>query len=166
VTRHAVILFLLLIVPAHAQPAANAGFDPGLVTNVYSVALAFMAPRILEPVPVPELTVWGLRGLTALDPNLLASESDGRLLLTAGQHVVAEQPVPSGTAPAAWAAAAVRLSEAAAAVSPAVRKVGSQGIWIRIRATSRRTRPPKTAPPATASPASASPWRSVAVTSW
>ena len=29
------------------------------------------------PVPVPTLTVWGLRGLTALDPNLLATERDG-----------------------------------------------------------------------------------------
>ena len=29
-----------------------------------------MAPRTLEPVPVSQLTIWGLHGLTALDPDL------------------------------------------------------------------------------------------------
>jgi len=128
VTRRAVLLLLLLIVPVHAQPLASPGFDPVLVTDVYSVALAFMEPRILEPVAVPLLTVWGLRGLTALDPNLLATQSGNKLVLMAGQRVVAEQLAPAGTAPAAWAAAAVRLSEAAAAASYAVRKAGTQGI--------------------------------------
>ena len=80
---------LLLIVPVHAQPAGNAGFDPAMVANVYTVALAFMEPRTLDPVPVPVLTIWGLRGLTALDPNLLATESGGKLVLTEGQHLLA-----------------------------------------------------------------------------
>ena len=127
-TRHAVLLLLLLIVPVHAQPIANPGFDPALVANVYSVALAFMEPRILEPVPVPVLTVWGMRGLTALDPNLLATQIDGKLVLTAGQRVVAEEAIPAGNSPAAWAVAAVRLSEAAAAVSVAVREAGTQAV--------------------------------------
>ena len=127
-TSRTVLLFLLLIVPVHGQPVATPGFDPVLVADVYSVALAFMAPRTLDPVPVPLLAVWGLRGLTALDSNLLATQSGDKLVLTAGQRVVAEQLVPTGTAPAAWAAAAVRLSEAAAAASPAVQKAGTQGI--------------------------------------
>ena len=127
-TRRAVLLIVLLTVPVHAHPAGNPGFDPAMVANVYSVALAFMEPRILDPVPVPVLTLWGLRGLTALDPNLLATESGGKLLLTEGQLLVAAEPVPANIAPASWAAAAVRLSEAAAIVSPAVREAGTQGI--------------------------------------
>ena len=88
-----------------------------------------MEPRILDPVPVPVLTLWGLRGLTALDPNLLATESaTGSSLLTEGQLLVAAEPVPANIAPAAWAAAAVQLSEAAAIASPAVREAGTQGI--------------------------------------
>ena len=108
VNRLAVLLLLLLIVPVHAQPVANGGFDPGLVANVYSVALAFMEPRILDPVPVPTLTVWGLRGLTALDPNLTAGQRDGKLVLYGRDGVLTEQPVPAGDTPEAWAAAAVR----------------------------------------------------------
>ncbi|HUN41089.1 MAG TPA: S41 family peptidase [Acetobacteraceae bacterium] len=127
-TRLAVLLILLLIVPVHAQPIANPGFDPALVGDVYSVALAFMEPRILEPVPVPVLTVWGLRGLTALDPDLLATRIGDKLVLLAGQRVVAEEATPKGDRPADWAAAAVRLSETAADVSDAVRKAGTQAI--------------------------------------
>ena len=57
------------------SPLPSAGFDPHLVTNVYATALAFMAPRTLEPVPVSQLTLWGLHGLTALDPDLVADVS-------------------------------------------------------------------------------------------
>jgi len=128
VNRLTVLLLLLLIVRAHAQPVASGGFDPGMVANVYTVALAFMEPRTLEQVPVPTLTVWGLRGLTALDPNLTAEQRAGKLVLSGRNGVLAEQPVPAGVAPEAWAAAAVRLSEAAAGASAAVRRAGTQGI--------------------------------------
>lgn len=126
--RLTVLLLLLLIVPAHAQPAANGGFDPALVANVYSVALAFMQPRTLDPVPVPTLAVWGLRGLTALDPNLTAEQRDGMLVLSGRNGVLVEQPVPPGAAPDAWAAAAVRLSEAAFIASAPVQRAGTRGI--------------------------------------
>jgi len=128
VNRLSVLLLLLLIVPAHAQPIANGGFDPGLVANVYTVALAFMQPRTLDPVPVPTLAVWGLRGLTALDPNLTAEQHDGNLVLSARDHVLAEQPMPAGETPEAWAVAAVRLSEVAVAASGAVRRAGTPGV--------------------------------------
>jgi carboxyl-terminal processing protease len=128
VNRLTVLLFLLLIVPAHAQPVANGGFDPGLVANVYTVALAFMEPRTLDHVPVPTLTVWGLRGLTALDPNLTAEQRNGKLVLSARDHVLAEQSVPAGETPDAWAAAAVRMSEMAIGASAAVRRAGTDGI--------------------------------------
>jgi carboxyl-terminal processing protease len=128
VNRLPVLLLLLLIVRAHAQPVANGGFDPELVANVYSVALVFMEPRILDPVPVPTLTVWGLRGLTALDPSLTAEQRGGKLVLSGHDGVLAELPAPAGEAAADWAAAAVRLSEVAVGASAAVRRAGTQGI--------------------------------------
>jgi carboxyl-terminal processing protease len=126
VTRRAVLLLLLFIVPANAQPAG--GFDPALITNVYAAALAFMAPRTLDPVPVGTLTVWGLRGLTALDPSLTAELRDGNLVLAAGDRVVLTEVPPAGQQPAAWAAAVVRLYASAMAVSPAIRRAGTQAI--------------------------------------
>jgi len=46
VIRIGALLLLLLIAPAHAQPVVAIGsFDPVLLANVYTTALAFMAPR-------------------------------------------------------------------------------------------------------------------------
>lgn len=126
-SRRWILLVLVFVVRAHAQPAADA-FNPALITSVYTTALAFMAPRTLDPVPVGTLTVWGLRGLTALDPSLTAELRGGRLLLFAGERVMLAEPVPAGQQPGAWAASAVRMYAMAVAVSPAVRRAGTQGL--------------------------------------
>src|SRR6516162_3611786 len=59
VIRAGVLFVLLLIIPAHAQTVAvPPGFDAHLITSVYATALAFMAPRTLQPVAVSQLTLW------------------------------------------------------------------------------------------------------------
>ena len=127
--RIGALLFMLLIAPAHAQPVAAAGgFDPHLVTNVYATALAFMAPRTLEPVPVSQLTIWGLHGLTALDPDLNAGLSGGQLHLAAKDHILLTQPPPADNDVDGWAAAAARMASVAVAVSVPVRRAGTQGV--------------------------------------
>jgi len=133
VTRIATLLLLLWMVPAHADPASRGvpptpKFDAPLITAVYSVALRFMEPRTLEAVPVPQLTLWGLRGLTALDPDLTTDQLEGKLRLIAAGRVVFSEAPPAQPTPALWAAAAVRLSGSAVTVSAAVRDAGSQGV--------------------------------------
>jgi len=129
VIRFGALLLLLLIAPAHAQPiAVVGGFDPHLVTNVYATALAFMTPRTLEPVAVSQLTIWGLHGLTALDPDLNAELRDGKLRLTAKDRVLAQRPPPPENDINGWAAAATELATAAVAGSAPVRRAGTQGI--------------------------------------
>lgn len=125
--RSASLLLLLLIAPAHAQPAA-VGFDPQLVTGVYSTALAFMAPRTLQSVAISELTLWGLDGLTALDPNLNADMQSGKLRLTARNRVLSELQPPPETSINGWASAAAELAALAAANSGPVRRAGTQGV--------------------------------------
>lgn len=130
-TRIGALLLLLLIPQAHAgqvHKSAAPKFDAKMITAVYATALGFMEPRTLEPVPVPELTVWGLRGLTAIDPDLTTDEYRGKLrLLDAGQEVFSTAP-PAHPTPMLWAATAVRLSGAAFRVSAAVRQAGTSGI--------------------------------------
>jgi carboxyl-terminal processing protease len=127
VTRIGALLLLLLIVPAHAQPGA-AGFDPHLVTNVYATALAFMAPRTLEPVAVSQLTLWGLHGLTALDPELTADQRDGKLRLAAKDRVLMLRPPPPESDVNGWASAAADLAAAAVTASAPARRAGTQGV--------------------------------------
>jgi carboxyl-terminal processing protease len=129
VIRIGALFILLLIAPAHAQTVAvPPGFDPHLITDVYATALAFMAPRTLEPVAVSQLTIWGLRGLTALDPDLMAELSDGRLSLTLRDRELVTVPLPAEGDVNGWAGIATQLAVAAAGTSVPVRRAGTQGV--------------------------------------
>jgi carboxyl-terminal processing protease len=129
VIRAGVIFVLLLILPAHAQNVAiPPGFDPHLMTDVYATALAFMAPRTLEPVAVSQLTIWGLGGLTALDPELGTELRDGRLRLNARDRELAALPPPAEGDAKGWADIAAQLALVAAGASVPVRRAGTQGV--------------------------------------
>ena len=120
------LLLFVLVHAAQAQPVA--GFDPQRVTSVYAEALAFMAPRILEPVPVSQLAIWGLRGLTALDPALVTVVADGRLRLSSQSRTLFETTVPKDDTPVAWANTAAAMAGAAYALSGAIRRADNEGI--------------------------------------
>jgi carboxyl-terminal processing protease len=128
VIRISVLLVLFVIGRAHADTLTTGGFDPVRLTAVYSDALTFIAPRILDPVPVPQLTVWGLQGLSALDPNLRVEVKDARLQLVRQDQVVLDVLAPKDAEPASWAKAAVALTAASYTVSASVRHAGTQGV--------------------------------------
>ena len=111
--RIGALLLLLLIAPG-ARPARpyRRRLQSALVTSVYATALSFMAPRTLEPVPVSQLTVWGLHGLTALDPDLNMELRDGQLLLAAKGRVLTRGRRPPATTSQGWATAAAELASA------------------------------------------------------
>ena len=125
--RISALLVLILVGRAQAQPPGGGPYDPQRVTAVYAEALAFMAPRILDPVPISQLTVWGLRGLTALDPALSAGMVDGRLQLGTQTRILFEMPAPKDETPFAWASAAAVMAGAGVGVSAPVRRAGTQG---------------------------------------
>jgi carboxyl-terminal processing protease len=127
VIRVAFLLMLLCAPDARAQ-GVGGGFDPHRMTAVYAEALAFMVPRILDPVPVPQLAAWGLRGLTALDPSISAYPQDGRIVLVGQAQKLFEAPAPADDSPEAWATIATVVAGAGYNLSPAIRRAGTQGI--------------------------------------
>lgn len=126
--RFGTLLLLLLAAPAFAETGTPAAFNAPIATAVYSTALAFMAPRTLDAVPVSQLTVWGLHGLTALDPDLAVEARDGVLRLSLPGRALASTPAPKTEDPAAWAAAAARLSTAGWAASARLQRAGTTGV--------------------------------------
>jgi carboxyl-terminal processing protease len=128
VSRFRVLLLLFIVARAHAETLPHGGLDVARITSVYSDALTFIAPRILEPIPVPQLTVWGLEGLTALDPNLLIVAKDKRVRLLYGDRTMLDVPLPTDVAPASWARTAAAFTAASFPVSAPVRRAGTQGI--------------------------------------
>ena len=121
------LLVLLATAPARAQPGSRR-FDTGLAASVYAAALGFIAPRALDAVTVPGLTLWGLHGLTALDPELITDRLQGAVRLLADGRVLARVAAPAGDAPGAWAGVAAQLSAVAWTASPTLRRAGTEAI--------------------------------------
>lgn len=127
----AVLLLLACTGTAAAQPGpsvADSNFSQPLATAVFTSALGFIAPRTLDPVTVPQLTIWGLRGLTALDPALIPELREDSIRLSASDHLVFNGPIPGDQSPEAWGELAATIAQAAAAQSDAVRQAGTRGV--------------------------------------
>ncbi len=122
-------LAVLLVLPATPMAAPpGPAFDTGMAANVFATALAFMEPRTLDPVPAPQLTLWGLRGLTTLDPRLTPEVRGDRLVLVAADRVLAAFRIPPPADFDSWGVAAAQMSEVAWASSEAVRQAGTGGV--------------------------------------
>jgi carboxyl-terminal processing protease len=82
--------------------------------------LTALVERHIEPIDLPALTLAGLRGVSLTDRRI-ATGLDGRsLVLRRDDAALARLPAPPPDAVGTWAAAAVRLIEAAQAASPAL----------------------------------------------
>ena len=122
-------LMLLLALPAWAQPKPDAArFDNGLAASVFSAALAFTAPRTIEAVTIPQLTLWGLRGVTAFDTGLTVQLRDGAIALDVGGKAQFQRGAPGVPTAEAWGAAAADVFAAAWDASPALQEAGTQGL--------------------------------------
>ncbi|CAH2599816.1 PDZ domain-containing protein [Rhodovastum atsumiense] len=127
--------WLLLLPLLFGGPAALAepflpgqGLNAGLVAQVSATALDFIAPRTLDPVPVSQLAVWGLRGLTSLDPRLSAELRDNTLRLASDGQGLLLRPSPPDDDAEGWGEAVAQMVRAAWDRSEAVRQAGTQGI--------------------------------------
>ncbi len=117
---------LLLLAPG--ATAAESGFGTRLAGDVFGAALAFMAPRTLDPVPIPTLAIWGLRGLTAIDPTLTPELRAGSLQLVSPDRILFAIAPPADGDALGWGDAAAAICEAAWSYSAPLREAGTQGI--------------------------------------
>lgn len=110
-----------------AAPDAG-GFDPALSASVIGAGLRFMLPRTLEPYTAAQLALWGLNGLTAIDPSLLVSQQGGALRLTQGRLTLFVGPAPAAGDIEGWARSASAMAARAYGGSPTVRAAGAQAM--------------------------------------
>ncbi|MGI4941544.1 MAG: S41 family peptidase [Janthinobacterium lividum] len=123
------LALLLLAVPAMAQPkVAEPAFNLALASSVFSSGLSFTAPRTIEAVTVPQLTFWGLQGVTALDTGLTVQLRDGAIALDVGGKAQFQRGAPPLPTADGWGAAAADVFAAAWEVSPALRQAGTQAL--------------------------------------
>jgi len=130
VSRRALLLLMLTLLPGLWAPAAGAAplFDAAAAASVWGAALSYIAPRALEPLSVPQMTLWGLNGLTALDPDLNATLQDNQLRLYGPDQLLIAVAAPAANDAAAWGKAAAAVANAAFGASPALQQAGTQGV--------------------------------------
>ena len=123
------LVLMLLAAPALAQPRlAEPAFDLVLASSVFSSGLSFTAPRTIEAVTVPQLTFWGLQGVTGLDTALTVQLRDGAIALDVGGKAQFQRGAPPLPTAEGWGAAAADVFAAAWEVSPALRQAGTQAL--------------------------------------
>ncbi|GAB0119696.1 S41 family peptidase [Acidisoma sp. 7E03] len=125
-TRRAFLCLLFLSLPFRAEAQSN--WNQALAGSVYGAAFAFMQPRTLAPIPMADLTLWGLRGLTALDPSVAPAMTAHQITLYSRGQPALSLPLPKGEDATAWGALAALLCNRATALSPAVAAAGTGGI--------------------------------------
>jgi carboxyl-terminal processing protease len=117
--------------PPPRDPAAGPdqpALDPDMTASVVTAALTFLLPRTLESHTPREFCLWGLNGLSAIDPSLTVADQHGVLQLTLGQEAVLRLPDAPEADQAAWTDLTVRLMQAAWTRSGAVRDAGADGL--------------------------------------
>lgn len=117
---------------AHADPPAARQFDGSRIAAVTAAALAFIPGHALFATSAPELAMWGLRGLSALDQRFVArldgKPGEGRVVLSfEGTPLVAFAAPAAGDA-ALWGRTIAALAERAWAQSPRIRNARTAGI--------------------------------------
>lgn len=122
------LVFLAMSAPAGAATLPAAEFSEDLAADVFATALDFIEPRLLTPASVRQLTLWGLRGLTVIDPSLTVEESGDHIRLVATGRVLFDAPAPADDDPDGWGDNAADISEAAWDASAAVRRAGTQTV--------------------------------------
>ncbi len=125
------LLLAAAVGSGQAEPAPGPGLDQALATSVIETALAVLQPRTLEPHTAQQLTVWGLNGLTAIDPDLsVEGSATGRapVRLSTPRGVLFERTPPAADDAAGWARLAVGMAAAAWSGSPAIRNAGQQAV--------------------------------------
>jgi carboxyl-terminal processing protease len=99
---------------------------------VFATALEFATPRTLDPTTPRELTLWGLHGISALDPALDAALKGDKLVLVAQSRLpaklLASLAVPPADDAQGWGAAAATLEAAAFDHSTILREAGGQAL--------------------------------------
>ena len=131
----AIVVLVLVCLPAQAaaqmQTALATGptsLDVALLESVVGTALNFLGPRTLEPYSDRQFSLWGLGGLTALDPSLTVESRDGLVRLLAADRLVTAERAPADADLAGWTELVGRLTQAAWQHSDALRMLGQPAL--------------------------------------
>nr|WP_040509679.1 S41 family peptidase [Gluconobacter morbifer] len=119
-------------------PADSPAFSHGMTRDVLVAALGFLAPRTLEAHSFQDFCLWGLDGLTAIDPAISVTDSPDHpqsgeppatmLTVMRGQTLLLKRPFPAENDRNAWADLVTLAMQTAWDHSPTIRQAGSDAL--------------------------------------
>lgn len=116
--------------PDSAQEAETAQPFPALeAESVLAKGFQAIAEFSLEEIELSSFALEGIKGLGALDPNLVAKRDGDRFQLFLGERKVYQAKLPARNDPRGWARLAVEGLMAARETSPELRKAGSEQVY-------------------------------------
>ncbi|CAA7620764.1 S41 family peptidase [Magnetospirillum sp. UT-4] len=122
------IIAASLLVAGSCAPASQGSlagphtpYDTAEAERTFASAYSTIVERHLERITAAAVAMEGMRGLGSIDPEIGLSHLDGKVLLTAADHVVAEYPAPEDHDIKGWARLTVTAALEARGVSAAVR---------------------------------------------
>ncbi|HLO76198.1 MAG TPA: S41 family peptidase [Magnetospirillum sp.] len=92
------------------QASPQAPYDTTEAEKTFVFGYTSIVERHLERVNAASVAMEGMRGLAAVDPEIGISRLDGKVLLTASDHVAAEYPAPSDDDVRGWARLTVTVA--------------------------------------------------------
>jgi carboxyl-terminal processing protease len=107
----------------------NAPYNTAEAEKTLSFGYSSIVERHLDRVTAAGVAIEGMRGLGSIDPEINVSQLDGKLLLTAAGHVVAEYPAPADNDVRAWARMTVTVALDARGVSKAMENAEIEQVY-------------------------------------
>ncbi|WP_408736905.1 S41 family peptidase [Acetobacter conturbans] len=99
-----------------------------LLYSVIQTGLEFLEPRTLQPYSARQLCLWGLGGISALDPSLRITEAADGIHLMQGQTSVLQRPAPPESSTHDWSSLTTGFLSTAWGLSSVLRAAGEQGV--------------------------------------
>jgi len=93
-------------------------FPIGEAEEIFSAGFGNIADKYIDALSVEDIAMEGIRGLSALDPDISIQKNAGTLEMRHRRRLVSRLPLPRADDPAGWALAAARIAAEAQVTSP------------------------------------------------
>ncbi len=106
----------------------NITFNKHNFENVIATALTFLQPRALDEHSIKDLSLWGLNGLSAIDPSFSIHESNNQLTLQQSQKILENYTLPTDNDIIQWAKIITNISNKSWENSTLIQFANNQGL--------------------------------------
>lgn len=104
-------------------------YDTGEAEKTFAFGYTSIVERHLDRVNAASVAMEGMRGLAAIDPEIVVSRLDGKVLLTASDHVAAEYPAPGDDDVRGWARLTVTTALEARGLSAKMQEADLEKVY-------------------------------------